>query len=361
MRIVSRSSLAWTYFARAGYVSALTLALMVSLASAQTAPTANLSGVKTYLLTQLSAQASATKNLKAAAANYYKLAREVNFDYKKLALKGEAVRKVLRDARTAWIQASPAYERIEGIVAGVEQLSQFDIDLDAGTAKSAGGDAVVSFDLKLPDGRRLEKPGNLFGINEGALWNTVKTFSSGVRFDLDGDGQQGFGDALPDANVLQAAGGALDAMTGELIKAAKAWQPTFEDVFGALSANVPTVSSVFLNDWRNSRFVLGDRSSRQDFVALSRLGDLSGNVASWRAMYAGLASTVAAKNSSLNRQILDGLSSLAAWVAQLEMRERAQRFGPEQAELIVQEGENRATAIVGRIVQAQALLGIKTN
>ena len=50
------------------------------------------------------------------------------------------------------------------MVAGVPSLAQYDIILDAGAAGSEGGENVVPFDLALPDGRVLAKPGNLFGV-----------------------------------------------------------------------------------------------------------------------------------------------------------------------------------------------------
>ena len=65
--------------------------------------------------------------------------------------------------------ASPTYESVEGIVAGVELLVIFDVNLDAGASKAEGGDNIVSFDLKLPNGIILTQPGNLFDITEATL------------------------------------------------------------------------------------------------------------------------------------------------------------------------------------------------
>lgn len=70
--------------------------------------------------------------------------------------------KALDDAKKSWIAASPLYEQMEGIVAGVPDLADYDVILDAGTSAAEGGDNIVPFDLKLPDGRVLVKPGNLF-------------------------------------------------------------------------------------------------------------------------------------------------------------------------------------------------------
>jgi len=320
----------------------------------------DLSGVKTYLTARLQVQAKGTAALVRGADAYYARARAAGFDYRKLSSDRAAV-AALRAARAGWTQASPVYEEVEGIVAGVNSLSQYDLILDAGTSAAEGGEDVVPFDLKLPNGRVLPRPGNLFGVNEGTLWNTVRTFSSGVPTDVDGDGRVGFGDALPDANVLKAAATELNRQTDALQAAAAAWTPTQSDVFGALVGNVPTVGPVFFENWKTSRFVLGSRTTRTDFVVISRLSDLQGNVASWEAMYRGLSPQVKARNAQLDAQITSGLGSLKGYVARLSVQEKVRHFTPEQADTLQQEAQNRATVITGRLTQAAALLGVKVS
>ncbi|GGO28797.1 Efem/EfeO family lipoprotein [Deinococcus humi] len=321
---------------------------------------ADLSGVKTYLSGKLETQLAGTRALNAAADRYYTLAKSANFNYRTLA-KNPQTRATLQAARAGWTKASPGYEDIEGIVAGVESLIEFDVILDAGTSAADGGEDVVPFDLKLPDGRTLFKPGNLFGVNEGTLWGTVKAYNSGVAFDVDGNGRMDFGDALPDANVLKAAAAELHRQTLELQKAARAWNPSREDVFGALVGNVPTVGPVFFEDWKSSPFVMGNRSVRKDFVVISRMADLVGNVSSWRAMYRGLSPDVKARNATLDTQIQSGLDELALYVNKLVAREQTRRYTPEQAEQLQREAQNRATVITGRITQAAALLGVQVE
>lgn len=343
----------------------LTLAALLlapcALAQSRPAP-GDLSGVKTYLLTRLADQKAGTARLKNAADRYYTLAKGADFDYARLArTNAGAVRAALQGARAGWSVASPRYEEVEGIVAGVESLSEFDLILDAGVSGAEGGEDVVPFDLRLPDGRTLARPGNLFGVNEGALWGTVKSFGTPARLDLDGDGRLGFGDTLPDAQVLKAAAGELDRQTAALVKAASTWTPTQADVFGALVGNVPTVGPVFFDGWKTSRFVLGARSQRRDFVVISRLSDLVGNVASWQAMYAGLSPSVRARNAALDRQISAGLTDLRSFAARLARQEQSRRFTPEQADTLQAEGQNRATAITGRLTQAAALLGVEVQ
>ena len=339
----------------------IALALTTGLSLAFAAENAGVASVKTYLLERLNVQKAGTAQLETAANKYLALAKAVNFDYVRLVSQPDAVRNALKEARAGWSKASPVYESIEGIVAGVEMLASFDVNLDAGTSKAEGGDAMVEFNLKLANGKTLEKPGNAFGVNEGALWGTEKGFSSNVKFDVDGDGKVGFGDQLPDAYVLKAAADKLDALTQELIDTGKKWTPSSSDVFGALAANVPTVAPVFIDRWKTSRFILGDKATRRDFNVISSLNDLSGNISSWQRLYTGVSASVKAKNASLDKQIVDGLSSLKSWSAKLETQEGTRRFTPEQAEAILKEGENRATAITGKITQAAALLGVKVG
>jgi hypothetical protein len=335
-------------------LGALVAAALVQTAHAQSA---NLGVVKTYLLERVAAQKAATVRLANASNSYFELARGANFDYAKLDL--TKARATLLEARAAWKIASPVYESVEGIVAGVESLSNFDLNLDAGASKADGGDGVVTFSLTLPNGKTLEKPGNLFGVTESTLWGTEPKFSSGKAADVDGDGKIGFGDALPDANVLKAAATKLDATTAELQNAAKIWTPTVSDVVAALQANVPTAASVFIERWKNSRFVLGDATKSRDFNVISSLNDLEQNVGSWKSLYGGLSSAVKAKNAGLDAQISAGLDGLKAWATKLQAQEKIKRFTPEQAEIIAKETQNRATAVVGKINQAAALLEVK--
>ena len=332
----------------------LGLALLATTATAQNA---DLSGVKTYLTTRLATQASAAAALSRAADTYHAQAQKRNFDYAALA-RDPQVRATLQAARTAWQKASPAYENIEGIVAGVDSLAPFDVILDAGTSGQQGGPDVAPIDLTLPGGRVLKRPGNLFGVTEGSLWGTVPAFSGGVKADLNGNGRLESGEILPDAPTLKAAAAALNTQTLALQKAAARWTPTRPDVFGALVGNVPTVGPVFFEDWKTSPFVLGSASTRRDFVVISRLNDLGGNVRSWQAMYAGLSPDVRARNAALDTQITAGLNELAQFVTTLVTRERTRHYTPEQAEALQREAQNRATVITGRVTQAAALLNV---
>jgi hypothetical protein len=330
-------------------------------AQAASAAQADLAGIKTYLLDQAGELKANTARLKEAGNHYYNLARASNFDYAALwQAQPDEVVKVIEEARAAWLAASPGYEQIEGIVAGVPAMAEYDVILDAGAAGSEDPEGAVPFDLTLPDGKVLPKPGNLFGVTESTLWGTYPDYTvATVEADFNQDGQLDFGEALPEANVLKAGVDELDRYTAELLTTAQAWQPTESDAFTALVVMVPTMSEYF-GSWKDSRFVLGDKSTRRDFVAISRLADIQDILGGLQVTYAGVSPRVAAVDPDQATQIEQGLTDLKAFVADVQSQETSgKRFTPEEADLLGAEAQDRATAITGKISQVAGQLNIE--
>jgi len=325
------------------------------------ASSAELAGLKTYVENQTAVLNASITRLQTASDRYYELARSAGFDYSALwSRQSEAALEALSEARAAFLAANPQYEQMEGVVAGVPSLSQFDVILDAGVSGADGSEDAVPFDLTLPDGRVLPRPGNLFEVTEATLWGTDPAYTvPGIQPDYNGNGQVDLGDALPDANVLKGAADAFVQYTLELERAVQAWQPNQAEAFGALIANVPTFTD-FMESWKNSRYVMGDTSDSRGFVATSRLSDLSDNILSWQKIYAGLSPTVSASLPEQDSQIQRDLDSLQKYVSDLYHQESQQgrRFTPEEADLFNAEGQNRATAIAGQIAQVAAQLGV---
>lgn len=326
--------------------------------AADTAP-ADLGGIKDYLLGQTAALTAATGELKAASDRYFALAEDAGFDYAALwSAQRDAVVAELEAARAAWITASPAYEKMEGIVAGTPSLAQFDVDLDAGAAAADDPEGAVAFDLALPDGRVLPRPGNLFGVTESTLWGSEPAFDSGLAADWNGDGTVAFGESLPDAHVLKGGVDTLATMAGELQAAAQAWTPSESDAFTALVVMVPTMSEYF-GSWRDSRFVAGEAATQRDFVAISRLADIQDILGGLELVYGEVRPRVETVDPAQAAQIASGLSELKAFVAEVYAQEQGgKRFTPEEADLLGTEAQNRATAITGQISQVAAALGV---
>jgi hypothetical protein len=329
-------------------------------ASQEETSAADLGAIKAYLLDKITELKSNSTDLHAASERYYELAESAGFDYAALwSNNSTEVGSALLDAKAAWMTASPLYEQIEGIVAGVPSLSEYDVILDAG-ASGEDPDNAVPFDLTLPDGRVLPKPGNLFGVLETTLWGTNPGYIvAGVEADLDASGAVDFGEALPDANVLKGATDLFDSYVSELDTSAQAWEPTESDAFTALVVMVPTMSEYF-ESWKNSRFVAGEASTQADFVAISRLADIQDILSSLQVVYTGVKPLVLDLNADQAAQIESDLSGLKTYVADVYQQEQGgKQFSAEEADLLGAEAQNRATAIVGQVSQVAAALDIE--
>lgn len=324
------------------------------------APQTDLTGIKTYLIEKTTTLGENTAALRQLSDHYYTLAKDANFDYTALwQNKAEDVKATVSEAREVWMKASPLYEQMEGIVAGTPTLADYDVILDAGASGAEDPENAVPFDLTLPDGRVLPKPGNLFGVLESTLWGTFADYTAqGVQADFDNNGTLDFGDVLPEANVFKAAAETLDSYTKELASAADEWQPTTAEAFSALVVMVPTMNEYF-GSWRDSRFVAGAASTQRDFVAISRLADIQDILGGLQVVYSEVESLVATVDKPQSEQIATDLQDLKAFVANIYQQENdGKRFSPEEADLLGSEAQNRATAITGQVSQVAAKLNI---
>jgi len=319
----------------------------------------DLSGIKTYLVDKSSELTTSSKSLKEASDKYYQLAETSGFDYAVMWESNPAeVSAALNDAKSAWMTASPLYEQMEGIVAGTPSLAEYDVILDAGASGEDDPENAVPFDLTLPDGRVLPKPGNLFGVLESTLWGTYAEYTTDIEADLDGSGSLDFGEKLPDANVLKAGADALDKYTTELGTASSEWQPTESDAFTALVVMVPTMSEYF-NSWKNSRFILGDASEQRDFVVISRLSDIQNILGSLQIVFGEVKPLVESTDSAQAAQVEQSLADLKSFVADVYAKEQSgYQHTPEEADMLGAEAQNRATAIAGQVAQIAAKLNI---
>ena len=78
-----------------------------------------LAGVKRFLGDHTDRLAAFTKELDQLSSQYADLARQEDGDLAALwAARADEVRPLLEQMKTAWIEGNPAYERVEGIVAG---------------------------------------------------------------------------------------------------------------------------------------------------------------------------------------------------------------------------------------------------
>jgi hypothetical protein len=342
------------------------LALVAGTTSTSAAPTApppglKLTATKTYLLGHTAQLRTFTARFRREANRYHALAAASGFEYAALwRSKRAAVTSLLARAKALWVEGNPYYERVEGIVAGTPSLAVYDVILDAGTSAKEDPASAVPFDLRLPDGRVLRSPGNLYNLTEGMLWGTrPELLVKGGKPDLDGDGKLEFGEVLPDAAVLKAAATAFVLYAGKLDRAARAWRPTASDAFTAIVVMVPTMSEYF-GQWKVSRFVLGERARGDAFNVVSRLSDIGDILGGLRVIYAGVEPAIARVDRQQAAQTKRELDSLWRFVSDLRKQERAgRRFTPQQADTLGRSAQERATAIAGQVTQAAARLEVK--
>jgi hypothetical protein len=321
---------------------------------------ANLSAVKDYLTEHSEALAEQATTMRELGDEYYALAEEANFDYAALLeQQGETVQRILDDSKEAFTVANPAYEEMEGIVAGVPRLAQYDVDIDAG-ADGSDPENAVSFSLELPNGETLRQPGNLFFVTETSLYGTNPDFlAKGVKGDVDGDGKVEFGEGLPDANVYSAATKEFEEQAKNLDADAQEFEPTPSDAFTAITVMTPTMSEYF-EAWKNSRFIAGENASELGFVAASRLSDIADILEGLVLTYEQVEPQIAAENPQQAEQTKRELEELLAYVEDLRDQEAGgKKFTAEEADTLGAEAQRRAEAIAGQVTQAAQQLNVE--
>jgi hypothetical protein len=322
-------------------------------------PSANLAPIKDYLLEHTTKLKTDTATLRQEAEDYYAMAKEANFDYSKLLETRRAdVQKFVKGAQQGFADANPAYEQMEGVVAGVPSLADYDVIIDAG-GDASDPENAVPFSIKTPDGRTFKQPGNFNYLIETSIFGTEPKFAAkGVKPDLDGDGKVEFGEAMPDANFYVAAARDFETQANELDAAARKWTPTPQDAFTALVVMTPTMSEYF-EAWKNSRFVAGEKATEKAFVVASRLQDIADILGGLDLVYASVKPQIAAVSSAQAEQTGQSLKQLHDFAAKLRDEESGGRkFTADEAETLGSDAQGRAEAIAGQISQAAGKLNI---
>ena len=320
---------------------------------------AELAAVKTYLTDHSAELKEQTAILKEAADEYYDLAEAADFDYEQMLKDNrEEVEEVLQKGKDAYIAANPAYEEMEGIVAGVPRLAQYDVDIDAGSDGSDPENAV-SFSLETPDGETIEQPGNFMFLTETSWYATNEDFlAEGTKGDVNGDGKVEFGEGLPDANFLVAAMTSFDDMAADLEADAAEFEPTPSDALTAITVMTPTMSEYF-EAWKNSRFVSGGDST-PEFAAASRLQDIADILSGILFTYEEIEPTIADEDPQQAEQTGQALEDLIADVEAIKSEEDSgKQFTAEEADTLGSEAQRQAEAIAGQVTQAANRLGIE--
>lgn len=291
------------------------------------------------------------------AKQYYDIVKANGFDYKKAwKADGKKLAALITKMRPMWLEASNHYETIEGIVAGLPSTAKYDLIIDAGNPGTDKED-VAPYDLTLPDGKVLKRPGNLFhGLMEPTLWGMEKSRVK-LAADLDGDGKTARSEMLFDANFFLGTTQALAHWSKEMLKDVKAWTPNRDDAFTSVVTMTPTVGDYF-GEWKESQFITGDIGA---FVAQSRMVDVMGIMGGCRKMYFDAISPVVAKSDKvLDAKIRAGYQELVGLVEDTYAQEKSgHKFKPEEADSLGNSAQDIADSVVAMITQAAKKLGVK--
>ena len=323
-------------------------------------PAGDLQPVRAFLLEHTERLDAEAAKLREGAEAYYALAEAAGFDYAKLlADKRPEVKAFVDEAQATFGRANPAYEQMEGVVAGVPSLADYDVIIDAGADKSDPENAAP-ITLETPAGKTYDRPGNFNYLIETSAFGTEPRFAAkGVEPDLDGDGRVSFGESVPDADFYVTAAREFEQTTRELDAAAREWTPTPQDAFTALVVMTPTMSEYF-DAWKSSRFVAGDKAQEKAFVAASRLQDIADILGGLQTVYAGVQPRIAEVDGAQATQTRRDLAELTSFAARLRDAEAGgKRFTADQAETLGAEAQTRAEAIAGQISQAAGRLDIQ--
>jgi hypothetical protein len=325
-----------------------------------TAKGVDLAAVRAYLLEHTERLASDSASLRANAEAYYRLAKSVDFDYARLLDDRRAeTSRLVHQGQRDFVKANPAYEEMEGVVAGVPSLADYDVIIDAG-GDASDPENAVPFDLETPAGRTYRQPGNFNYLLETTAFGTEPKYQAkGVKADLDGDGKVEFAESLPDADFYVTAARGFEKYSRELDEAARGWQPSPSDALTALVVMTPTMSDMF-EAWKNSRAVAGEKATEKAFVAASRLQDIADILGGLVLIYDNVEPLVATADREQAVQTRQSLRKLLDFAAALRDREAGGRkYTAEEADTLGSQAQERAEAIAGQITQAAAKLDIQ--
>ncbi len=306
--------------------------------------------VKSYLVKRLDkvqeASADFVKNSDAYAALIAANGGTVESAYKAQPKEmGKLVAKMQENYKA---MDSFGYETVEGIVAGVPSMADYDIYLDAGVPASEGPDDVAPVVLDLGNGKKIDKQGALFTyIIEPALWGGDKRWVVAV----------GESRTMPRPEVLSAAAKDVHAKIGNLVSDANGWQASVGDCFGAMIVMTPTLSDYF-EDWKESRYS-SDKSGR--FQAVSRVSDMRGIMGSCQVMYEAVDETVAAKDKALAKSVNSGFKEIMAFLDKIEAREKQGEIKGAEIDELATQAKEKTDKLVPQIEQSAAVSGVKVE
>ncbi len=337
-------------------VAAAAFAIPAMSAIAEPAPGAE---VKSYLLSALGKMENAAKDFAADAQSYQALViANGGTPASAFATAPTDITRLIESLREEYkAMDSFGYETIEGIVAGVPTLADFDVYLDSGVPQdqAGGGTPVAPVVLTLADGTKVDHEGCLFTyLIEPMLWGSNKKLVLPV--DLNRDGKIDPRESLPRPELLRAVAIDVRDKISELRAKATGWQPTTSDYFSAIITMTPTLSGYF-DDWKESRFA---PETSGKFTAVSRVSDMRGIMNSVATLYGAVREEVGAKDPALANSIQRGFDGILAFIERVDRREKKEgaALTPAEVDELGEQAKQKADKLVPQVEQAAAILEV---
>ena len=323
-------------------------------------PADDLQPIKDFLLEHTERLSTDATKLREQAEAYYALAEGADFDYAKLLQDKRAdVKAFVEQAQQTFADANPAYEEMEGVVAGVPSLADFDVIIDAGADKSDPENAAP-FTLETPGGKTFDRPGNFNYLIETSAFGTEPRFAAkGVEPDLDGDGKVSFGEAVPDADFYVTAAREFEKTAqGARRRRARVVADAAGRVHGARrddADDVGVLRRVEELALRRGRQGAGEGVRRRVAAAGHRRHPRRA-----ADRLRGRRPRIAEADAAQAKQTEQDLDELTAFAARLRDEEAGgKQFTADQAETLGAEAQTRAEAIAGQVSQAAGRLDIE--
>ena len=325
--------------------------LVLGVFAARASDVQTAASVKSYLLKSLEKVTEASQDFVANSEAYSALIAanggSIEAAYKAEPKKIEQLIAKMQENYKA--MDSFGYETIEGIVAGVPSLADYDIYLDAGVPASEGPEDVAPVVLDLGNGQTIDKQGSLFTyIIEPMLWGGDSRWVTPV------DGGKKL---LPRPEILAAAANDVKKKLSELLADAKAWNASVSDCFGAMIIMTPTLSDYF-EDWKESRYAK-EKSGR--FQAVSRVSDMRGIMGSCQVMYEAVEGQVAEKDKSLAKSVDAGFKGIMSFLDKIEKREKQGEIRGAEIDELATQAKEQTDKLVPQIEQSAAVVGVRVE
>lgn len=314
--------------------------------------------IKTYLLTVVSSVRSASADIKAHGTQYAELCAKYGSPEQAAKAEPDQMASLIHHMRNDYKRIdSYGYEYVEGIVAGVPELMKYDVELDSGVPVigASAQDQIADTHIKIP-GLTLDRAGSLNNyLIEPTVYGTNPKFTSG-QAELPGFEKKEVNLPNP-ALVVALADYAIDGYA-RLDKDASAWTPSDRDLFQAMANMTPTLADYF-DEWKESKKYGQAEGGR--FVAVSRVSDMRGIMASTRLNWQSLRGLVHPKDPALAEKIDQGYAQIMHFIDTVDERDQKRPLKIQAIDALGSQAKQRADKLTVQVAQAASLLHIDVN